>query len=268
MGDTSPYGAAIWPTSGGVKVGVLGIFGIRKKKLRGPGRTAAERKALAEARLMTEDYRFLQEMREQDPAAYRELMKDRISKRFGVGGDAKDPVQVTLKTLKALREIQDPQESSTTAIVREIAPALGPILQAFVQASAQASAQRAPAVQQVATPPPPPVPPPAPDAAQIEPPPQDVPMSDASKFLVGVLKDMTPEQAAAWFVSQQHEGIQQIVQQLCQTPDEQLPAFLAHHQTATPALAGFVVWLRQRPDWFVATVHAIRQQVGQQPPGI
>lgn len=84
-------------------------------------------------------------------------------------------------------------------------------------------------------------------------------MSVVSWFALQRLKSMSPDQAADWAASSTNAQVQQLVQDVCATPDDRL-------QAAIDARAGgdwgnVADWLRQNPAWLSATAQGIRARL-------
>lgn len=79
------------------------------------------------------------------------------------------------------------------------------------------------------------------------------------RLAVNRLKSMSPREAAEWLTSLNQPQVQQVIDVICHTPDEQLMDMLAQIGQQHPDYAALVAELRQRPEWLVQTIRELRQ---------
>ena len=236
----------------------MGLFDAfrRPKRLRGPGKPAAELKARAEAREKQEQLRFLRELKSRDPRLYEQIML----RRMGLGDD-RDELATTLKTLSQLREaglVDDPKDAAGRQWVRDLAPMLPGLLQVLGGIGAQTQGhQMAPAQPYQ----PQAAPPPAQPSTEPELDPAELPveMSTVSRQVIAVLEPLSPTQAAEWLLGQRVPFATWLADQLVATPDDQIPALLGEIVAQVPDLAGLMAWLRARPSWLMEFVREVRR---------
>lgn len=248
-----------------------------KKPVRGKSRPIEER-------LKAEELRQLKRLEREDPVVARQFWL----RRLGLERDEQDKLESALDVIQRLQdrglipESADKLSGDTwlREIGKGIAMGLGPALMTMttrpltglpyppmyqptqvpmptptqVQVAEQPAHSEQPAKQ----------PPLAPPDTEPAPAPQEdtvVPdnVSDASKQLIALFADKSPEEAVALITS--HPQARVFGQGLLMVPEEQLLLHLHSLEMTIPDLAGFVAWLRSRPTWLVAVVRRLRAQL-------
>lgn len=227
---------------------------FRKPKV---ARSGVEAKARAEARDKNLSVRFLKSLQTENPALYQDIML----RRLGLAADAKDPLQVTLKTLRGLQDaglIDDPKNVSGHQWVKELAPLLPGLLGAFGQMVPQPQGGQPQVTVSQPTPQPQPAVAAPNGTAQIAAP-QPAAPSAISQQLIKILDPMTPTEGATWLLSQKVAFAEWFTEQLCIVPDDQLSLLFADTAARLPDVAGLMNWLTQRPEWVIELAHEVRK---------
>ncbi len=227
--------------------------GGTSKRVRGPQKTADER-------MKMEQVRFMKWLKTNDPNAYYGMML----KKMGAVPEQRDQFEelekmvTRLKKMGVIRGANDLDSPSSwikdavqgLALVFPMMAQMQRQQPAPVQALAPQPAPQLQAPQQVQQ-----------VAPEPEPEEQEVAeeMSDTSKAIIAELEQKSPNQAAAWMVNQSDANVRALVQKLCSTPDEKIPAFLAALEGLAPDYAGAISWLRKRPDYLMQTIRLVRQ---------
>lgn len=232
-----------------------------KRKPRGKGLTGDERLKRAMARA-------LDDTRLRNPARYEQLMQKLMERELGLGGDDGDPVKRMVESVKMLRSagfIDDPRTAGQNRWLRDLLEPLGEGIGTVFMQMQQAKAMQAMAVNPPALSAPAATPAPVP--AQTEEPPTEEPqpvqegkLPLLSQIVIANLERRNPEEAADWLLSQPYAKT--LTDALSQTADDDLLVLLDSIASRYPDLGGLVSWLRQRPDWLVATVRAVRNKAG------
>lgn len=81
---------------------------------------------------------------------------------------------------------------------------------------------------------------------------------DPSFLIIQQLNNKTPAEAATWFLSRKEPQARILIRSLVNCADDELGDLIEDYKADAPALAR---WLLARPDWTVATVHALRAQM-------
>lgn len=253
-----------------------------KKKMRGPSRSPAERLKIQEAR-------FLENLKTEDPAAYRAMME----KRLGINLEPKDELaqmQETVKKLRALGLMKNANEvdSGASWIKDAVAglpyliplitgqqqpsqapPAAHPQLPQPAQPHAEPVYQPAP-VQQPAhpySPQPPYHVAPTPPAAAHQQQEAALMMTDPTAiFLRSQLDGRTPEEVARWLLAQEHELARTIVERMLAVPESQAYGVLVSGAESQPAFRGVAAWLRSRGELWVTSVARELRRIAESAP--
>lgn len=229
-------------------------------KKRGAPRGPRVRKS-AQEREKELQVRFLRDLRQYDPVKYHLIM----SRRLGYSDERPDEIEQLEKTVSRLKKmgvIKTPHDLDDNSWIKDAVAGLGMFFTHMQQVDAQKAAMAAGMHHQYA--PAPPALPPAPATGESEPP-QEAPVSLISRYVISQLDGKSPEEAAEWLMSQAHPQAQEFVKRLIATPNDQLFILLDAVRQNVPDLAALVAWLRQRPDWLVATVQAIRRASAKNP---
>jgi hypothetical protein len=201
--------------------------------------------------------RYLRELQHRNPALFDEMML----KRLGFVTDTKDPLQITLKTLRGLQDaglVDDPKNIGNRQWIKDLAPLLPGLLSAFGGGVPQPQGYQPPA--QHYQPSQPAVTAPSGTAQIAAPSPNGkAPPSVISQQVIKVLEPMTPAEGATWLLSQKVPFATWFTDQLGTWPDDQLPALLTSTAAQLPDIAGLMDWLGQRPEWVVELAHEIRK---------
>ena len=84
-------------------------------------------------------------------------------------------------------------------------------------------------------------------------------MSIISNFVISQLDGKQPDDAAQWLSTLPYPQATELISALQKTPNDQILAFLSELASKYPDFRGLVEWLRQRPDWTVQTIGALRR---------
>jgi len=244
------------------------LTGKKNRKPRGKAKSADERYKI-------ELTRYLRDIRN-NPMLREKIMQKVIEKEFGIKSDDDSSNEITrlAKSLKNLREAGipvDPSRAGKYDWLENIFAPLGEGLgRAFVQMQQEqqlkqlqqmgqqhTTIEQPLALQQPATPQ-------RSQPTTQQPPQEEENVSDVSEFLIGQLEGKPPEEAAHWLLTFPAPQAREFAQTLASTSDERLPELLSKLASNEPRLAGFIAWLRARPEWLVATVRAVRRQSGGQ----
>lgn len=254
-------------------MGLFGLFGKKQDSAPKQKRTAAERKALVDARWERKKLRFLDQIERTNPAEYARIM----SQACGINQtDQLTQFQEYVEKLRAVGLIKDATDlSDGGSLVREAVAGLVMVLQ--MNAQSKLAQQPSPGSSNGPTvieaqptpasiPPPKPVEPAsAPSTASQSYWPSNTQKQDvrpASRWLVSQLEPLTSEQAADWLLKNSTiPQIEQIVEVLIRIPDSQLSSWVEQLGRDNPDLEGLTLWLAGRWPWFVDAVHALRSRV-------
>lgn len=256
----------------------MAILGIGGKKSRKPRATGVELEARERTKLLKLKRRALQAAFEANP----ELLHAWALKDIGISGEQQGEIAKFLSTAQGLKKAGIPislkggsdDEDSLTGMLSALAVPVGEFLRgrnleaqtALRQAELEIEKLRlqaeilrlggtpgspAPVVEQPSL---------TQQIAAPAPAESNAPLTPESEYLVNALGSLPAEQAAQWFLDQPQPAIKQIAALLVNTEDDKLPARLSTIAQQVPAVAGFISWVRQRPEWFLDTVHALRQK--------
>ena len=258
------------------------LFGKKeqRKAVRGKSRPIDER-------LKEEELRQLRKLQQEDPM----LARAYWMRRLGLDR-SEDKLDSALQVIQKLQERglipESPEKLSGDTWLREIgrgiAAGLGPALAMVFQQAAMQQMQQQGQQAYPGMPWPPmqysPAPPSSQPAPELAPaPPQQTlnqptsaqsastsptdggqqeqeEISEASQRLIALLDGKTPDEAVQLIMS--FPQTQMFGRGLLMVPEEQLLAHLYTLEKSIPDLAGFVAWLRQRPEWLLAVVRGLR----------
>ncbi len=234
-----------------------------KRPPRGKARSASEK-------LAAEQARYLAKLRGKNSPKYEQLM-DQL---MGIAPDKEDAFEQFTDMLKRIKEaglIKNTRElvgdgDSLKEIITAVAPAVTAMVQAQTAAAAQKAAlaqqqralpQQAAAAPQASTSAPIEQNQAEPPAAQSQP-----PLSPRARYAKNSLENLDPPKAAQWLVGLHHPEVDQLIELVCQCPDEKLPSLLSSLGTKVPEFSGLLWWLAGRGAWLVETAAALRQLRG------
>ena len=231
------------------------------KRKRGPRRTADER-------LKEEKLRYLYWIKRNNPTVYSQLMTKELS---GVGMEDKDDLGDFISRIKQFQSAgllpKKPEggddrkewiEAGFVALSALMSQNRPPQPQVSVSPQYQQPPQvyQTPAQPQLSTPAQP----------QGQPVQQEESMSIMSHIVISSLQSRDPDQAALWLLSmaQSFPTAKPIVDQLCATPDAELPGLLTAAASQYKDLAPAMTWLNDpsRRDWLYQTMAAVRRYNG------
>lgn len=225
------------------------------------GRPKGTKMTYAEKRLRREDKRrqeFLDELRENDPETYKEVMLSHLMK--GKGAPKKGELETLAANIRQLRDIGIPidgkglAEDSGRSWIGEGIKELGAAALEYFKT--QQTAMQLQALQiQHGQPANPALPAPASNGHQ---PPEEDNVSLQSRYLIGLLERKTPQEAAEWLNQRQEPQVRDLVSGLAHTPEQHLISVLDDLAGQAPDFADAFAWLKTRPQWFLEAVRALR----------
>ncbi len=84
-----------------------------------------------------------------------------------------------------------------------------------------------------------------------------------TRMAIGALQDKTPAAAAKWLAELAFPGVSEILDLLCQSPDEEAPAVLDALATNNPDFTGLMEWIKARdPRWTAGVLKELRRIKG------
>lgn len=262
----------------------MGLFDrlIGKK---GSGKPVRGKSRPIEERLKAEELRQLKRLEKEDPMIARQFWL----RRLGLERDEQDKLESALDVIQKLQdrglipESADKLSGDTwlREIGKGIAMGLGPALMTMMSRPPTTGLPYSPMYQPMQMSPQAPIQTQMPEqvaqtelpAKQSQPAPPDTEpaptsqedtvvsgdVSEASKQLIALFTDKSPEEAVALIAS--HPQARLFGQGLLMVPEEQLLLHLQSLEMTIPDLAGFVAWLRSRPEWLLAVVRGLRGQL-------
>lgn len=242
----------------------------RRRGERGRGRTSAERMAKLEAS-------YLNTLRRERPEEFNKLMRRRVERQFGVEDESGELGQLA-KTLGQLKElgllngqlggqgseswIKDAVDGVRMLLrYQQPAPSEAPATNGVQYAEAPATIPALPEASSTSS-----------TSSTVVAPPfvrplrADVKVSVASAYLISQIDGKTPGDAAEWLVKQERPEARELVSRLCSTPDALHMALLDQVASEAPDVAGFIAWVKARPDVLAAVVQELRIRTQQFPP--
>jgi hypothetical protein len=244
-------------------MGLLDVFRSKKTCTEQQKKNGRGRSLTPEQQMLKEKAKALRELRKRNPEKWLKLVMGELE-----GEESKTPQDGIMQLgqqIKALKEIgiwpKDSKNVGESGGIEKWLEALPAALMLMQQMQAQ---NRPP--QQIIVAQPQATIEPTPNTGQpvqqrllVEPEEQEQPKMTLAMFLISNLRDKNPQEAAAWLVSSQIEGMQQVLAALPKVPDVALPFAVSQIASMRPDLADFAAWLDKRPDWFRETVHELKK---------
>ncbi len=221
------------------------LFGPEEKEPPPPQRNRAK---TAKERKDIEQLRFLGKMKKLNPQAYDAWMAQRMG--FPLQGaapplerDRLEDWKATTDLLKEAGLLNNPREdlADDNGWVRDLLTTLPSVI------AAMRAGQAAPA--------------PTPLPVTTAPPTQslEASMSIISSYVIGQLNGKSPDEAARWLSTLPYSQAAELINAFRQVPDDQILVLLSDLAGKYPDFRGLVEWLRQRPEWLVQTIQALRR---------
>lgn len=209
----------------------------------------------AKERAEREQLRYLNKLQKTDPDAYDAFMRRKLGIPAVSSSQPIDRLRDFQETAEVLKEIgvlnniredlADDNESIVVEGIKQL-PALIAALRGGQQMANPGTATQ---------------PPPEP-TRQIAPPSephQEAQMSIISNYVIGQLDGKQPQDAAQWLTSLPYPQATELIKAFRETEDGQILVMLSELASKYPDFRGLVEWLRQRPQWTVETIQALRR---------